>query len=173
MCTERSPAPCTPNSQHQHQTKNTSPKQTPPKSTLKQLFRSLKALFPPHPPRPVHIVLARLPLPPPPSVCTWTRWYAAEHSYTAWLVSTLMLDERVSWVRERVAVLLNAVLGLTRGGYREFTFLPTLSPSFSFLMDAVIRFCMCRTRPIRLLIFAFKFRPLYQLSRLRAKTSPT
>jgi hypothetical protein len=71
-----------------------------------------------------------------------------------------------------MAIWLNAVLGLTRGGYHEFTFLPTLSPPFSFLMGAVVRVCMCGVRSIRLLIFAFKFRPLYQLSRLRAKTSP-
>ena len=64
--------------------------------------RSLKALFPPHPPGPVHIVLAHLPLPPPLSVCTWTQWYAAARSYAAWLGSALMSGERESRVRERM-----------------------------------------------------------------------
>ena len=80
---------------------NTSPKQTCPKPALKWRFRSLTALFPPHPPRPVHIVLARLPIPPPLSVCTWTRWYVVSRSYTARLGSTLILGERESWVRMR------------------------------------------------------------------------
>ena len=72
-------------SQHQHQTKIPTPKQTRPKPTLKQRFRSLKAFLSPDPPGPVHVVLARLPLPPPLSAYTWTRWYAAARSYTAWL----------------------------------------------------------------------------------------
>ena len=81
---------------------NTTPQIKRPKPTLKQRFPSLKALLPPHPLAPVHIVLARLPLPPPPSVCTWTRWYAAARSYAAWLGSALMSGQRESWVRARM-----------------------------------------------------------------------
>ena len=69
-----------PHEPHAHPTPNTDtkPKYLPrPKPTLKRRFRSLKALFLPHPPRPVHVALAHLPLPPSLSMCTWTRWYAA------------------------------------------------------------------------------------------------
>ena len=75
-----------PHEPHVHPTPNTNtkPKYLPrPKPTLKPWFRSLKALLP-HPPG-VHIVLSRLPLPPPLFAYTWTRWYGAARSYTAWL----------------------------------------------------------------------------------------
>ena len=86
-----------PRQPHTHPTPNTNTKlkylphkQTRFKPRLKQRFRSLKALFPLHPPGPVHIVLAHLPRPPSLSMCTWTRWYAVSRSYTAWLGSTLV-----------------------------------------------------------------------------------
>ena len=68
-----------------------------------------------------------------------------------------------------MAVWLNAVPGLTLGGDGEFTFLPTLSPTFSFFifsMRAVVRVYMCGTRPIQLLILTFKFRSPFRINYL-------
>jgi hypothetical protein len=75
-----------------------------------------------------------------------------------------------------VAVWLNAVPGLTLGGDGEFTFLPTLSPTFSFFifsMRAFVRVYMCGTRPINTCMsFLISSSLLHQLSRLHAKTPP-
>ena len=92
---------------------------------------ALKALFPPHPPGTVHIVLAHLPLPPLLCMSTWTRWYAAVCSYTAWLGRVLMSGERVSWVRIREGEFgLSVVPRLTLCGYGEFTLSLLLFLSF-------------------------------------------
>ena len=71
---------------------------------------------------------------------------------------------------------MSAALGLTLGGDGEFTFLPTLSPTFSFFifsMRAFVRVYMCGTRPINTCMsFLISSSLLHQLSRLHAKTPP-
>ena len=84
-----------------------------------------------------------------------------------------MSGERESCGRVNLVVVwLSAALGLTLDGYREFTFLPTLSPSFFFLflMGTFAQVYMCGTRPIKLLIltFHFKFHPPFCINYLLA-----